>query len=704
LPIFGEKADFPTFLTTLGSFSMDCAAILEGSARAESDMFMNLRILPFLTRSCSVHARIVILAAIPVVGILVNSLAFVASESQVEQAFKTADRASDLADVSREFGGALTAMRVRTRDFAARPSQDMIRSFEAAHAAAVTALHLIEAAVDEATRKTIVPLRTLLAEIAAQFADLAHRQEILGFNDSEGIRGRMTKTAAAVERLINENLSWAKEAETQKLLISLHTMRRYDSDFRLTRMTVPRIEFFNEVQNFNKLLDGIAGSNTMKAQLAQLVNAYSDTFAEWIEIVDKIAPPIASIDLDIQNMMPIADQMIGSAKVRTSEASAALAASQSQIRTLIISVALATVLIGLSFSWMIGRSITRPLNGLAEVMKRLADGDTSARIPATITTDEIGAMARTVIVFRDNMIERDRLTAAQTASTREKEQRSENVANSIAAFRNSIQQALANLRGTASKLELSSTNLNSAADAVTNESRIAESRVSAASQNVTASASSVEELAASIGEIAGQAAKSTGIAKNAVSEAQRTAKAMTELGGVATRIGEVIGLIQAIAEQTNLLALNATIEAARAGEAGRGFAVVASEVKSLAGQTAKATAEIAEQVGAIQSAAADAAMAIEQVNAIINDMSAMAATVSVTMDEQNAAVSTIAEGVHRASVEAQTGAQAMGRVAGASANARKTAGDVKSLADTLSAEAERLDAEVRRFLGQVQAA
>ena len=128
---------------------------------------------------------------------------------------------------------------------------------------------------------------------------------------------------------------------------------------------------------------------------------------------------------------------------------------------------------------------------------------------------------------------------------------------------------------------------------------------------------------------------------------------MAELGDAATRIGEVVGLIQAIAGQTNLLALNATIEAARAGAAGRGFAVVAAEVKSLAGQTAKATEEIAGQVGAIQSAVADAAQAIEQVNAIIEEMSAIASTVAITVEEQNRAVAKIAEGVHRASSEAQ---------------------------------------------------
>ena len=218
-------------------------------------------------------------------------------------------------------------------------------------------------------------------------------------------------------------------------------------------------------------------------------------------------------------------------------------------------------------------------------------------------------MARTVIVFRDTMIERERLAGDQIATARAKEQRGDVIASTIGSFRSSVQQALGKLRGAAVQLEVSATKLNGAADAVSAEAKSAETSVNAASHNVTAAASSVEELAASISEIASQAGKSTDVAGRAVSEAQRTAQTMTDLGNAATRIGEVIGLIQAIAAQTNLLALNATIEAARAGDAGRGFAVVASEVKSLAGQTAKATEEIAEQIGAIQSAAADAAQA-----------------------------------------------------------------------------------------------
>jgi methyl-accepting chemotaxis protein len=664
---------------------------------------MKLSLFHVVTR-ISVRTRIILLAAIPVAGFVVNGIAFTIGDREVESAFRTADRASDLAEVSREFRGALIQMRVRTRDFAVHPSQDVIHAFETAHDSAVRTFGIIEAAVDQPTRLRFGPLKSKLEEVAAEFDDLARHQKILGFTESDGIRGRMIKAAASVERLMHDDMSRIGEGDAHKLLVSLLMMRRYESEYRLTRSTLMQTVFFDEFKKFQKIVADAIGADVLKEQLARQVKTYHDTFAEWIEYSGKVSPAIAVIELNVKNMISVAEEIIGSAKVHTSGAAAALAASQQRTRAIIAGVGIAAVLIGVGFSWLIGRSIARPLDGLAGAMKQLADGDTSATIPAIRASDEIGAMARAVIVFRDNMIERDRLSSAQAKSTHEKEQRSESVASAIAAFRGSIRQALGNLRGTAQKLEMSSTKLNGAADAVTAESRTATSRVDAASQNVTAAASSVEELAISISGIASQAAKSTEVAARAVSEAQRTAHTMAELGQAATRIGEVIGLIQAIAGQTNLLALNATIEAARAGEAGRGFAVVASEVKSLATQTARATEEIALQISAIQSAAADSALAIKQVNTIIIEMSAIASTVSITVEEQNAAVSSIADGVNRASLEAQNGAEAMGRVAGASTDARITASDVKSLADTLSAEAESLDAEVQRFLAGVQAA
>ncbi len=657
-----------------------------------------------LVGKVSVRTRIVAIALIPVVGFLVNGIAFISGDTAVGEAFGNVKLATALADASRDFKNALNSMRLNARDFAARPRPLFVKAFEAGLESANRNIDAIEASIDKKENGNIASLHDELSKLKANFGALVKEQEKLGFDDDEGLRRKLRDAGASVERIINEELTWLAELDAKKLLVSLLIMRRYEAEYKLHETQLAQTMFLAEFRDFTNTFEKIDGSPSMKDQLRQQVKNYVDTFAEWIVTFDKIHPYIAIIDADTQTMLASADEIIAAANQKASAASARLSASQQRTKTLILLVGIAAVLIGLIFSWTIGRGITRPLSGLANTMKRLAGGDTSARIPGTHSRDEIGVMARTVLVFRDTMIERERLAETQNQTSRAREQRSETIAATIARFERSVDQVLDKVRGAANRLEETSGQLNGAADAVSNEARTAENRVTAASSNVTAAASSVEELAASIGEIAAQANKSTEVATRAVSEARRTAATMTDLGNAATRIGEVVTLIQAIAGQTNLLALNATIEAARAGDAGRGFAVVASEVKSLAGQTARATEEIAGQIGAIQSAASDAAKAITQVNAIIEDMSTIAANVATTVEEQNSAVNSIAEGVSNASSEARTGAEAMSRVAGASADARSTAADVKGLADTLAAEAEGLDAEVRRFLAEVQAA
>jgi methyl-accepting chemotaxis protein len=444
--------------------------------------------------------------------------------------------------------------------------------------------------------------------------------------------------------------------------------------------------------------------DAVRNKLREGVDAYRKAFDLLANAAGLATLYLNLITTSLQELVPAADRTVATAADRQAAATTILESSQARTRSIIALVGFGAVAIAILCSWLIGRSITGPLNGLSKAMMQLAGGNTSAEIPAAQAKDEIGAMARAVLVFRDNMVERERLTATQTESNRARELRSEIIAATITRFERSVDQVLGKVRGAADGLESASGRLNNAADGMLTEARHAEDRVTAASGNVTSAAGSVEELAASIGEIASQANKSTEVAERAVSEARRTAETMSQLGTAATRIGEVVNLIQAIAGQTNLLALNATIEAARAGDAGRGFAIVAAEVKSLAGQTAKATGEIASQISAIQSATTDAAQAITQVNAIIEEMSNIAANVAVTVEEQSSAVSSIAQGVNNASGEARNGAQAMSRVAGATTAARSTAADVKALAEALALEAESLEIEVRRFLSDVQAA
>jgi methyl-accepting chemotaxis protein len=657
-----------------------------------------------LISKLSVRARIIAITLIPVVGFLANGVAYISGEHDVDRALDSAKQATSLADASREFKSAVGSIQTAADSFAMLPRSSYLQTLDDAQAAATAQFITIRHLSAGADQTGLDAIERSLAQLRGNFIDLRNEYERLGADSDTGIRSKLRQAAIEVERIINLDMSWLTEATAHQLIESLLSMRRFEASYMLDRSADDRAGFSSELAKFNKIIDGVIAADILKAQIRQTVRDYSDNFETWLASDRGIARRVAAINSDSEFLIRSADANVVRSNAQRDRAGAALSRSQADTRNIIISAGLAAATLGIAFSWWIGRTITQPLKGLGGAMKRLADGDTSAEIPSMQAKDELGAMARTVVVFRDNMLERERLRAAQAETTRTREQRGEAIAATIMRFEKSVDQMLAKLRDAVQRLEIASTQLNGAADQVSAEARAAEQRVGVASDNVTTAAGSVEELAASIAGIAEQAARSTEVAGRAVTEAQRTVRTMSELGDAATHIGEAVGLIRAIAGQTNLLALNATIEAARAGASGKGFAVVASEVKSLAGQTSKATEEIAAQVGAIQSAVADAAQAIEQVNGVIEEMSAIASTVADTVEQQNQAVTSIAAGVHMASGEARTGADAMSRVAGASGDARTTAADVEALADALAAEAESLDGEVRRFLADVQAA
>jgi methyl-accepting chemotaxis protein len=225
-----------------------------------------------------------------------------------------------------------------------------------------------------------------------------------------------------------------------------------------------------------------------------------------------------------------------------------------------------------------------------------------------------------------------------------------------------------------------------------------------ASSNVQTAASGAEELSSSIGEISRQVAQSNDYTTKAVAETENITGRVKGLDDAAQKIGDVIGLIQDIAEQTNLLALNATIEAARAGEAGKGFAVVASEVKTLATQTAKATEEIAQQIGGMQEATGGTVTAIDGIRGIIASINENASAIAAAVEQQNAATSEIARNVQQAATGTSDVSANIGNVNQGAAQTGAAASQVLSAADALTAQADELQREVQGFLSSVRAA
>ncbi len=516
---------------------------------------------------------------------------------------------------------------------------------------------------------------------------------------------RLTATMADANEAYDAELAFKAGQVLRSLLIQRAELNRYLLDQKAETFALVEAERELLGTSFDELI-----ASLQFGQDDELTEALKASVAAYQQGLDGVRDHVVSLNgILVGELEPAAANILAAAAgayeaIREEQTTIGTETRDGTRRTEILSI-IATVIcvvIGLAAAYFIARGISRPVKALTGVMARLADGESSTEVPMTERGDEMGEMAKAVLVFREGMLKAEELQEAARADQERREQRTRRIEELTKNFDSTASETLTSVSEAAENLRGSANSLTQTADRSSNMAGMASSASNQATENVQTVASAAEELSASITEISQQVSRSTQVADQAVEDAEKSRVLVDRLADSSAKIGEVVKLITDIAEQTNLLALNATIEAARAGEAGKGFAVVASEVKNLATQTGQATEEISTQIQTIQDDTQHTVSSIQHIAERIEEINRISAGVATAVEEQSAATQEIARNVSDAAASTGSANENIGGVSDATRETTTISGEVLSASEQVSAKSGDLSQVVQRFLADMR--
>ncbi len=440
------------------------------------------------------------------------------------------------------------------------------------------------------------------------------------------------------------------------------------------------------------LVNAIAGQVRLMT-----VNNQREPARELLEL--KFDPALVDATTSMNRLIGI----LGGQMRETSEAAAARKAQTYQLLSvMLIGGTLFTILLAMALAH---RTVARPLQRLAAVMREIAQGRFNGRIEGLKRGDEVGTMARAVLVFRDNAVAlgegQEQRARARAQAEAEKRQALDQFARN---FENKILSVAAALAQAAAELDQSARAMSEMADESGRNAQAAPGAADASTTVAGTVSHAIDELSMAMNDIDAQLANASGVVAEATRRADIAVANADGLNPAVDDIEKVAGMIHAIAGQTNLLALNATIEAARAGEAGRGFAVVAQEVKTLAAQTTRALGHIQDRTGSMGQIIDGVRTATQSMSSAIAQIETVARAITGSVKLQNQATQKIAESVEGAALRSRQVSDAIAGVNEFAARTHTGAQQISQAVADLNRQAAALQDEAQDFVARVRAA
>ncbi len=420
-----------------------------------------------------------------------------------------------------------------------------------------------------------------------------------------------------------------------------------------------------------------------------------DRFGKALKLLvatsDQVLTAAAEREAASAEVLRVAAEQRARSEGSQQEAIAAMLAGTDSARRLGLLTSISAIAIGLLLAGLIGHGIARPIGQLTDTMHALADGSLDIEIPNATRRDELGEMARAVVVFKENAKAVLRLQQEQEQQRRradaDKRAALETMADTI---ESETGASLEHIRDQTGSMTAMADAMSASAGRTGASAATVGEAAGQAMTNAQAVAGAAEQLTASIREIGTQMSHSAGVVAQAVSAGTETRATIETLREDVERIGVVADMIREIAAKTNLLALNATIEAARAGDAGKGFAVVASEVKALATQTGRSTEEIAKHINQVRATTEASVAAVARIEATITEVNTITGSIAAAVEQQGAATAEIGRNVSETAHAADKMAVRASEVSAEASETARQAAEVRTTCSGLNDAMEAL--------------